>query len=176
MITSYDYSAPVSESGDITPRYVEIQNWFRNLPDWPNKPTITPKNNSVRDYGSVKLTKVHALIDGLSNSLLSCKRSKKPLSFEEINHPLGFALYRTALPFAGSNLTAVNLKDHGYVYLNGVSQGVIVHGFLNYSRKWVELKNAQKGDHLFILVENRGRQTYLTKMDFKVTFSNLSMS
>ena len=170
MITSYDYGAPVSESGDITPRYVEIQKWFNNLPNWPHKPLDTPKNNSVRDYGSVSLKKVHSLIDGLSNSLLSCKKSQKPLSFEQINHPLGFALYRTVLPFAGKNLTAANLKDHGYVYLDGVSQGVIIHDFLNYSQKWIELKDAKKGDPLFILVENRGRQTYLTKMDFKVTF------
>ncbi|KAE9550919.1 hypothetical protein FO519_005881 [Halicephalobus sp. NKZ332] len=175
VITSYDYAAPVSESGDITPMYEKIQEWFRSLPDWPHKPVSTPKNNSAAHYGKVVLTKTDNLIDGVSNSLLSCKKSNQPLSFEDIDHPLGFVLYRTVLPFSGSNLTAENLTDHGYVYLDGVSQGVIIHNLLDYSKKWIELKNAKKGDQLFILVENRGRQTYLTKMDYKGLLPNVTL-
>lgn len=45
MITSYDYTAPISEAGDITPTYKAIRNWIQSLKDWPTPPLDIPPNN-----------------------------------------------------------------------------------------------------------------------------------
>lgn len=45
MITSYDYDAPLTEAGDLTPKYMAIRNWLASKPDWPYKPGDVPRDN-----------------------------------------------------------------------------------------------------------------------------------
>lgn len=47
MITSYDYSAPLSEAGDITEKYIAISNWLASKRDWPTPPLYIPLNNPL---------------------------------------------------------------------------------------------------------------------------------
>ena len=48
-------------------------------------------------------------------------------------------------------------------------QGVILDDFGLYKNKSITLQNAKVGDTLSIIVENHARQTYLTKIDPKVS-------
>uniref|UniRef100_A0A914Y0R5 Beta-galactosidase 1-like first all-beta domain-containing protein n=1 Tax=Panagrolaimus superbus TaxID=310955 RepID=A0A914Y0R5_9BILA len=150
-MTSYDWGAPISENGEIRSMYTAIQNWIRKLPNWDHPPLSVPKNNSVKAYGKIKVRKYKSLL-------------------KTIDHPYGFVLYRKVLEFDGSNLTAENIKDHGFVYINDKAQGVLVDNLDKYSKKWISLSSAKKGDILTIIVENRGRQTYLSILDSKVGF------
>ena len=45
VITSYDYNAPISENGDITPMYQQIRSFIQNLSDWTQPPLDIPANN-----------------------------------------------------------------------------------------------------------------------------------
>uniref|UniRef100_A0A183FJL0 Beta-galactosidase n=1 Tax=Heligmosomoides polygyrus TaxID=6339 RepID=A0A183FJL0_HELPZ len=38
VITSYDYFAPISEAGDVTPKYLAIRAWIKSLLDWKTPP------------------------------------------------------------------------------------------------------------------------------------------
>lgn len=60
----------------------------------------------------------HSLISNLKKISYKCKTSKLPYTFEELDHPYGFVLYSTTLKTNGQNLSAENIKDHGYVYVN----------------------------------------------------------
>ncbi|PIO70220.1 glycosyl hydrolase family 35 [Teladorsagia circumcincta] len=44
-ITSYDYFAPISEAGDVTPKYLAIRSWIKSIPDWKLPPLDVPSNN-----------------------------------------------------------------------------------------------------------------------------------
>jgi hypothetical protein len=53
-LTSYDYSAPLSEAGDPMPKYMAIRDWINSLPDWPYKPTgDIPASTRKSGYGTV---------------------------------------------------------------------------------------------------------------------------
>uniref|UniRef100_A0AC34G6V7 Glycoside hydrolase 35 catalytic domain-containing protein n=1 Tax=Panagrolaimus sp. ES5 TaxID=591445 RepID=A0AC34G6V7_9BILA len=62
--------------------------------------------------------------------------------------------YESVLPLSFEAL------DHPYGF------GVLVDNLEKYSKKWISL-SAKKGDILTIIVENRGRQTYLSILDSK---------
>jgi hypothetical protein len=38
IITSYDYGSPISESGQITGKYLALRQFIKKIPDWKNKP------------------------------------------------------------------------------------------------------------------------------------------
>ncbi|VDK52470.1 unnamed protein product [Anisakis simplex] len=152
ITTSYDFWAPLSEAGDITEKYLAIRNWIKTIPHWPNPPKDIPKNNSKSAYGKVQMKKVDSLVSHEMLAVMSKKcpliKSKYPMSFEELQHPFGFVVYKTKLPVAGGNLSVPGLKDYGYGYL--------FNNFEKCSKTWMVIK-ADAGDYLSIIVENRGR-------------------
>uniref|UniRef100_A0A1I8AE91 Beta-galactosidase n=1 Tax=Steinernema glaseri TaxID=37863 RepID=A0A1I8AE91_9BILA len=177
VITSYDYSSPITEAGDITPNYVAIRDWISTIPDWPNKPLELPKNNTKKAYGKVKVTKLGSISKVKSFASNSCRNSKYPMSFEELDAPYGFVLYETKLKMGGTVLQADALKDHGFVMLDGEYMGTLVNIFGTFKRHSINLaKDAEPGMTLSILVENRGRQTYETINDFKGIISNVTLN
>jgi hypothetical protein len=46
VITSYDYAAPISEEGQVTPLYEALRNWIGQKPNWPNPPLALPSNRT----------------------------------------------------------------------------------------------------------------------------------
>jgi beta-galactosidase len=177
VITSYDYGAPVAENGAITPQYLAIQDWIKKLPNWNSPPLETPPNNPVQGFGTVtmKMTDTLRLAFSGSTTNESCKQTDLPLSFEELDHPYGFVIYSTQLSFVGSTLKAENIKDHGYVYINDKPQGVLVGNIDIFGKRSLPIRNVNKGDILTIIVENRGRQTFLSILDSKGLLPNVTL-
>ncbi|VDK75833.1 unnamed protein product [Litomosoides sigmodontis] len=178
VITSYDYSAPLTEAGDLTPKYMAIRNWLASKPDWPYKPGDIPQNNLKIGFGSVRLKKVIPLgkkFWELISESQECRRASYPLSFEQLEHPFGFVIYYTTLKFAGRNLTIPRMKDRGYVFIDNQLQGILVNKFGNYQKHWLDLRDGKKGATLGILVENQGRQTIPTINDFKGLLANVTL-
>uniref|UniRef100_A0A914E5U3 Glycoside hydrolase 35 catalytic domain-containing protein n=1 Tax=Acrobeloides nanus TaxID=290746 RepID=A0A914E5U3_9BILA len=123
VITSYDYAAPISENGDVTPLYVAIRNMIQNFTDWDTPPQAIPQNNTKVNYGTVALQRVGTnLISTLTQILESCTTSTYPMTFEQINHGYGFVLYTTTLQKSGKTLSIPGIRDYGYVFLNNVYQ------------------------------------------------------
>jgi beta-galactosidase len=175
VITSYDYGAPISENGGITPQYTAIQDWIRKLPNWEYPPMTTPANNPVRAYGNITMKMTDTLLGAFLNSNQTCQQSTLPLSFEALDHPYGFVLYQKTLDFVGSTLKAAHIKDHGYVYVNDKAQGVLVGDLDKLTKTSIPLRNVKKGDNLTIIVENRGRQTFLSILDSKGLLPNVTL-
>uniref|UniRef100_A0A1I7VV37 Beta-galactosidase n=1 Tax=Loa loa TaxID=7209 RepID=A0A1I7VV37_LOALO len=185
VITSYDYTAPLTEAGDLTPKYLAIRNWLANKSDWPYKPGKIPRDNLKIGYGSVKLKEILPLgkhFWELISASQNCRTTKYPISFEQLEHPFdltknltGFVMYNTRLKFDGTNLTIPLMKDRGYVIIDNELQGVLVNKFESYSKHWMDLRGARVGAVLGILVENQGRQTIPTINDFKGILSNVTL-
>lgn len=124
-ITSYDYDAPMSESGDATPKYHIIRDVIKDYLPLPNIsiPVETPKMKLPTVELHAKTTLLSA--DSrrfLGNPLI---KSKKPKTFEELQQFSGFVLYETELPKLKKDpsvLEIPTLHDRAIVSIDNVSQ------------------------------------------------------
>jgi beta-galactosidase len=83
-------------------------------------------------------------------------KSKRPLTFEDLNQPYGFVLYRAKLRNVKSGTLKIKeLRDYGLVFVNGVRAGILDRRLAQDS---LYLEMPSSGNiTLEILVENLGR-------------------
>lgn len=152
-LTTYDYDAPISETGEATPKYLAIRALMQK---YSNKvlPAI-PKPIPVISLPPIKLNKSVSLFD--LKEKMKPVYSDKPLSFEELNQPYGYVLYskKFTQPIQGT-LKLKGLRDYAVVYVNGKKVGVMNRMYNQYSLPIDIPFNAT----LDILVENLGRINY----------------
>jgi len=165
-ITSYDYDAPLNESGDPTPKFFAIKEVIKKYLPVPQE---NPKPSPKSDYGIIEITEMAPLFDFNNLEDISTKFYRSaPIPMELLGQNYGFILYRTfinlgVLPPVDLNIQ--NLADRALIYLDGIYQGVIERAN---NSKIVTLSNIQAGSQLDILVENMGRINYGNYlMDFK---------
>lgn len=123
-ITSYDYDAPMDESGDPTPKYMAIRDAiakFFPLPDVP-VPTREPKIK----LSSVQMTAIESLLSNVARRVLGNgpRLFQYPQTFERLNQFSGFVLYETELNKFDTDpslLSIPGLRDRAHVLLDGVS-------------------------------------------------------
>ena len=169
QITSYDYDAPLTESGDPWEKYTLIRqavSKYLPLPPGP-VPPATPKTA----YGSVKMTEYAWLFD--SPSLVThSEQAAAPLTMEDLDQSYGFVLYQLQQPLPRPasessaarwhttvySLTLLGVHDRAYVFVDGESQGVLQRSDTTKENMSImlTLQPSSKG-HLQILVENQGR-------------------
>lgn len=157
-VTSYDYNCPVSECGDLTPKYYAIHDKMerilkRTLP-------LTVKNMDKKAYGRVVTTMRADLFHNLS-SLSEPVEAAYPLNFEELGLDFGFVVYDTYFegPFERHCLEIDGLNDRATVYFDNQFAGVKENtGKRNdeiyFGLDFNERKNVK------IVVENLGRVNY----------------
>jgi len=151
-LTSYDYDAPISEAGWVTPKYDSIRNVIKKYVSSVPEP---PKAIPVIEIPSIPLTKI---ADVLKYSGKQVKvQNSVPLTFEQLNQPYGYVLYERNFnqPISGT-LEIKGLRDYAVVYVNGKQVGELNRYFKNYSMEIDIPFNAK----LSILVENMGRINY----------------
>ncbi|HEV2486680.1 MAG TPA: beta-galactosidase family protein [Terracidiphilus sp.] len=153
-VTSYDYDAPLDESGRPTLKY----NLFRDViskatgiapPPVPStEPPITLPALQLRRSISIWQTLPHPVV------------SKQVLSMEDLNQAYGYILYRTVVadPMQGE-LALDELHDYAQIYANGTLIGTLDRR-VDQSHLTVDLKNSNT--RLDILVENTGRVNFTT--------------
>ncbi|MEM5318114.1 beta-galactosidase [Paraburkholderia sp. JHI869] len=168
-ITSYDYSAPISEQGAATAKYVKYREIIASfltepLPDIPDAiATLAGRTLTPTLYASIW--------DNLP-APLPRESSVDPQSFERYGQTFGFALYRRTLhaqPDCALDIS--NVHDYatvfvGEYYAGGVSRAQIPHGYaqplrVNY-RAPLALPTIPAGAQaaLEILVEGMGRVNF----------------
>ncbi|XP_055616989.1 beta-galactosidase-1-like protein [Toxorhynchites rutilus septentrionalis] len=166
-ITSYDYDAPIDESGDPTPKYYAIRQVISMFFPIPNVPVPIPLQKM--SLPSVLLTPIgSALNRGILRVIGSPKvTSIYPLTFEALNQYSGIVLYEALLPnnikTDPMKLTVSKIHDRGYVYIDSTFVGVLSRQnaidalpiILGLGRK------------LQIVVESEGRVNFGTPNDFK---------
>ena len=152
-ITSYDYDAPISEAGWVTPKYTAIREEFAKRST--HKLSAIPAAIPVITIPAIALTKA-VDITGLKNNIKPINNDK-PLTFEALNQGNGFVLYskKFTQPISGK-LSIKGLRDYAAVYINGERKGVLNRYYKNYAMDIDIPFNAT----LDILVENMGRINY----------------
>ena len=153
-VTSYDYACPISESGNLNPRYEayrEILKKYINISS-----IFNYKPPTKRAYGSVELTESVELFESLE-VLSNPQRSVIAHPMEMYDQDYGFILYRTQVTGPRMGILRVRgLHDRAQVFIDGESTDVVDRESGNeYSA--VDIVHDVKLD---ILVENMGRVNF----------------
>ncbi|EJX01097.1 glycosyl hydrolase family 35 [gut metagenome] len=152
-LTSYDYDAPISEAGWVTPKYDSIRNVIKRYVPYevPEAPAALP----VIEIPSIPLDKVADVL-GFAERMQPVS-SENPLTFEQMNQGYGYVLYTRHFnqPISGT-LEIPGLRDYAVVYVDGEKIGVLNRNTQTYSLDIEVPFNAT----LQILVENMGRINY----------------
>lgn len=152
-LTSYDYDAPISEAGWVTPKYDSIRNVIKKYVSYPvpEAPAALP----LIEIPSIQLNKIADVL-GLASETDKVE-STTPLTFEQLNQGYGYVLYSRHFnqPTSGK-LEIPGLRDYATIYINGEKAGELNRYYKNYSMDIEIPFNAS----LEILVENMGRINY----------------
>ena len=160
-VTSYDYDALLTEWGEITPKYLEVQKTMsRHL--GVNLPIAKPV--PLMSLGDVKLSESAGLFDNLENIGMHYESSYlHPMEY--YGQSYGYILYRTKVhPTDRIHMLAIDgVADRALVYFNGVYRGSIHR---NDEKDYLDVDGwMDEGGTLEILVENQGRVNFGHEMD-----------
>ena len=157
-VTSYDYDALLTESGDVTPKYHAVREVIKKYVSEP-LPDV-PGDREKKAYGKVLLTEKTGFLDALE-VLSAPVHSEVPKCMEDYGIGYGYIAYRTVLnrDYTDATLSFESLGDRAQVYINRTLAGIV------YINDCLEVKiTAKEGDILTILCENMGRTNFGPKM------------
>jgi beta-galactosidase len=148
-VTSYDYDAPLDESGRPTPKYFLFQDVIAKATGNPRLPV--PSVAPAMKIPEFKLTEAVSLWKVLP----APTHSEQVLSMEDLDQGYGYILYRKQLegPVEG-DLVLDELHDYAQIYLDGKSIGSLDRRL---GQNHLAVKIPAGGARLDILVENTGR-------------------
>ncbi|MEG2561168.1 MAG: beta-galactosidase [Clostridia bacterium] len=182
-VSSYDYSALLTECGDYTPAYHKVREMLlakQNIEKTDNLIEPTPKQN----VGKVEFCQSVSLMSNIDN-LAEKHTSPTPNYMEKYGQNFGMILYHTTLKgkYAAQPLIVKNIHDKAYIFVDGKLKktfyrnekatfaekafgvGVGERGFL--------LTGAHDGMSIDILVDAMGRVNYGAQLYDRKGISNV---
>ena len=150
-VTSYDYDAPLSESGDITPKYLALRKLIAKYSRAP--PIDIPANIPKASYGKVELNQMVLLADVLYHLPSISTKYVGPMEMLPHTQLYGYVIYRTMLTDGLNAVEIHGLKDYGLVMIDSKP----VHVVERHEQQEVKVEHKTKSGVLDILVENSGR-------------------
>lgn len=153
--TSYDYDAPINESGNVTPKFFEVRNLLKNyLPEGETLPQI-PDSIPTISIPAFELNQIAPLFANLPEP----KESENIQSMEFFDQGWGSIMYRTTLKASDKPQTLVvtDVHDWAQVFIDGNKLATLsrLRG-----ENSVLLPALHQGAVLDILVEAMGRQNF----------------
>ena len=170
-VTSYDYDAPISESGQTTPKYFALR---QTLAKYMNgeKQARVPKAIPTIAVKPFQLTEVAPLMTNLPEP----HAGRDIHSMEDYDQGFGSILYRSSLPelTQPAVLTINEAHDYAQVYVDG---RLIGHLDRRLGERQIVLPPCNKGARLDILVEAMGRINFGRAIkDYKGITENVTIS
>lgn len=115
-VTSYDYDAPISESGQTTPKYWELRKALSKYMDGKKQAKVPALIQPV-SIPAFRFTEMAPLFSNLP----AARKDHNIRTMEEYDQGFGSILYRTTLPELPSSsiLTVNEAHDFAQIFLNG---------------------------------------------------------
>lgn len=152
-VSTYDYDAPLDESGRPRPKYFHIRDIITQATH--TTPVPVPDSPPLVKVGPIRLKRSLSLWQTLPAAI----HSATPLSMEDLDQAYGYILYRTTVDGAGEGTLSFDaLHSYARVYLDGALQGVVDRRLGQQSLP-VHIEGRHRLD---ILVENTGRINFTT--------------
>ena len=151
-VTSYDYNAPLDESGQPTPKYYRFRDIIAK--DTGIKPPPVPAAPATMTLPAVSLDEGVSLWESLPAAI----HSERPLSMEAFGQAYGYILYRTQLDGpVDSVLTFDTVHDYAQIYVDGKLVGTLDRRL---GQLQLPLHVSSAHAQLDVLVENTGRVNF----------------
>jgi len=149
IVTSYDYDAPLDESGAPTEKYWAyrevIAEFAEVADDRPGRREAAPELEG-------RFTAAQPLLDLLAAG----EPNSGPPTFGQVGATSGFVMYRTEIDVSGRHVLAfAEVRDRALISLNGAPVGAVVRG----GELALTLPSDASGT-LEVLVEDMGRVDY----------------
>ncbi|KAK6787411.1 hypothetical protein RDI58_015936 [Solanum bulbocastanum] len=168
-LTSYDYDAPIKESGDIdNPKYQALRRVIAKYTTAP-LPSV-PSNTEKKAYGLIKLQKTKSLFNIVDTTYFDgVTESENPLAMESLGQMFGFMLYVSDYKAKanGGLLFIPKVHDRAQVFISCPSDNYeenpkYVGTVARWSNTSIRLPHTQctSDNRIYILVENMGRINY----------------
>lgn len=160
-VTSYDYDAPLTEDGQITPKYELFRQVIAKYAPIREVPLTTEKKR--REYGNIICcgkTDLFSVLPAISAAI----RSAYPLTMEDIGQNYGYVLYRTRVR-DGETVSEIRLEgaaDRVQCYHNGE---FIYTAFAENIGEKAEISGKSCGGIIDLLCENIGRENFGTGLE-----------
>ena len=160
-VTSYDYDCPISECGDLTPKYFEVKTVLEK--HFGKAPDLEVGDLPKKAYGNVRLDRAAFLTEQL-DAISRPVKNAVPLTMEELGQDFGYIWYSTVVhgPLEGLPLEIDGLHDRALIYVDGVLKGVKERTGHRNDEIIIQLAKDEQ-IRLDILVENMGRVNYGSK-------------
>ncbi|MDJ1136329.1 glycoside hydrolase family 35 protein [Streptomyces iconiensis] len=175
-VTSYDYDAPISESGALTPKYWayrEVLARYTQLPPAPTAAAAPAQETQLREpqhpetrlreprlrEPRIELNDRLALLDCLDVLSRGTVHSAVPPTFEDLGQAHGLAVHRTRVPGPRSEAEPLRVKglhDRAHVLVDGEPVDVLERD----GRTATPLSVPSGGAGLTLVVESMGRVNY----------------
>ncbi|KAJ7951619.1 Beta-galactosidase [Quillaja saponaria] len=168
-LTSYDYDAPIRESGDVdNTKFNALREVIERYSPKP-LPSV-PSNNEKKGYGPIHVQKTAFLLDLLDfTDSTDVVVSREPLSMESVGQMFGFLLYMSEYTAKrdGGILFIPKVHDRAQIFVSCLSEDTggrptYVGTIERWSNEKVSLPDTKcvSNISLFVLVENMGRLNY----------------
>ncbi|MBE6577029.1 MAG: beta-galactosidase [Ruminococcaceae bacterium] len=161
--TSYDVDAPISEQGDVTPKYYTCKKVLKEYMEshgfefGGTDDFVYESKVQTQQIKGVKLDKSADLLDNAENIAKTVRRSGMPLTFETMDQPYGFMLYSSNIRYTDDTIRQLvinGLHDYALVFGNGEYLGTYMR---DRECEPIRFYIPKEGMKLDILVENMGR-------------------
>ncbi|MCT9078259.1 glycoside hydrolase family 35 protein [Streptomyces fulvoviolaceus] len=155
-ITSYDYDAALTESGDPGPKYHAFREVIARHAPVPDEPA--PSKGPKLPLTDVDLDRRAPLLPYV-RGLAGAVRSEDPSTMNELGVHTGYVLYRTTVPASGDGLLhfAGGVGDRAQIFVDGASVGVLER---ERHDETLPVRVPHAGAVLEVLVENMGGVNY----------------
>jgi hypothetical protein len=155
QITSYDYGAPLDETGRTALLYLPIRKTIQKHLQPPSALPAVPENTPLLKIPEIRLNRVASLFDQLPKPT----HRFSPVNMESLGQFYGYTLYRSKImkPVTGKLQAGDYPRDRILVYVNSKRIGVIDAHYANPQE--ISL-NLNANDTLDLFVENLGRVNY----------------
>ncbi|MEU9324919.1 beta-galactosidase [Streptomyces canus] len=154
-VTSYDYDAPLTESGDPGPKYHAFREVIARHTATPDEPAPSPAPKlPLTDVDLDHRAPLLPYVRGLSST-----STEAPVTMNELGVHTGYVLYRTTLPGSGDGLLHFpgGVGDRAQVFVDGASVGVLER---ERHDETLSVRVPHAGAVLEVLVENMGGVNY----------------
>lgn len=152
---SYDYDAPINESGNPTPKFFAYRDLVKKYAPAGYFIPELPEPNPIKPVKPFMLNQVSFI----ENQRPQVIKTERPLSFEDINQGFGYVLYEARLPQVEGWLKVKQLRDYGIVLLDGKRIGVLDR---RTELDSIFLRVPAGGAKVSLFIENLGRLNFGT--------------
>ena len=167
-ITSYDYDAPISEAGDVKPKWHVLKKLLQDLKLAPLDLPAPPSAIERKPYGTVSMTKVmqyEEIIEVLGScNCITTHTGPVAMEMLDINNKggqgSGWLIYRGYFAKAAKLKILGSLRDRAQVILNGKEIAKIERFLESSAEIGFDPTTLKENNTLDIIVENLGHVNY----------------